>query len=383
MRTSPWIVDTTLRDGEQAAGVAFTDAERCEIAARLAQLGAPEIEIGSPAMGAREIASMRAIVSMKLGPRLTAWCRAIESDLRLAASTGVDAAHISLPASDVHIAAFGKSVAWVRESLARCVTYALCQFNYVSVGLQDASRAKFPFLLQLAVLARDAGAHRVRLADTVGIWTPSDVQTVLRRLKEAVPGIEIGFHGHNDLGMAAANALAAIEAGADSIDVTVNGLGERAGNTALEEIVAACTIRLGLDMGIDLARIADLCRYVARASRKPIPSNKPIVGAAVALQESGIHCRGMLADPRAYQPFDPETFGNKASGIVIGKHTGKAALVHVMRGRGVALDTREIPALIERVRETSSLAKRNLRAEEIEALRFGASARDACQGGAR
>ena len=364
----PWIVDTTLRDGEQTPGVAFTDSERRNIALRIARIGIPEIEAGTPAMGIREVTSIREIVAMQLGPRITSWCRAHHADLDNAIKAGSDAVHLSLPVSLIQMEAFEKTPAWVRNSLTACVTRAQNAFSFVSVGLQDASRADIMFLTELTAQAKELGAHRVRLADTVGCWTPFDVVEVVTTLRRTVPDIEIGFHGHNDLGMATANALAALRAGADSVDATITGLGERAGNTALEEIVAACWISSGTDCGIDSSGIEDLCHFVSHCAGRSIPPNKPIIGTAISQHESGIHCHGLLADIRAYQAFPPERFGNMPAQIVVGKHSGKAGLLHVLNRHGMGIPSNELTSLLERIRETSILLKRSLRMDEIQSL---------------
>lgn len=370
MMKRPWIVDSTLRDGEQMPGVAFSDSERREIAIRMARVGIPEIEAGTPAMGSREIESIREIVAMKLGPRISVWCRALDTDLDSAARTGADAVHLSLPVSTVHMEAFQKTPEWVGERLVAGVARARSAFSYISVGLQDASRADREYLIAVTALAKECGADRVRLADTVGCWTPFDVMAAVTMLRNEVPGMAIGFHGHNDLGMATANALAAIRAGADSVDATITGLGERAGNTALEEIVAACLICNGMDCGIDTTGINELCHFVAHCAGRSIPSNKPIIGSAISQHESGIHCRGILRNAYAYQAFSPELFGNTAAQIVVGKHSGKTGLLHAMSQYGVAISSGEVPSLLERIREMSIHVKRSLHMDEIQSLRF-------------
>jgi len=227
-----------------------------------------------------------------------------------------------------------KSRAWVLEQIASLADYARPRFRYLSIGAQDASRAAPNFLARCARMARQAGADRFRLADTVGVWNPFQVHAVIMALRTATPGLAFGFHAHNDLGMATANALAAVMAGAECVDVTVNGLGERAGNAPLEEVAMALRLTLGKTSGIDARRFAELSDLVASASGRTLPVDKPITGAGVFRHESGIHVRALLADRRAYEPFSAESVGHRATEFVLGKHSGRAAVQYVLGGQG-------------------------------------------------
>ncbi|NJL32422.1 MAG: homoaconitate hydratase, partial [Phycisphaerales bacterium] len=188
--------------------------------------------------------------------------------------------------------------------------------------------------------------------DTVGLWDPWSVELVLRELRDEVGNaIELGFHAHNDLGLATANALAALRAGADCVDVTVSGLGERAGNAALEEVVMASSLASGIDLGIITQRLAPLCDLVANASGRAIPAGKPIVGANMNRHESGIHVHGMLQDPQTYQPFDPAQVGRGPWELVLGKHSGSAALRHSLSQQGLDLNPQETPHILAKLRK--------------------------------
>jgi len=344
------LIDTTLRDGEQAPGVAFTRQQKLAIARMLHETGLGELEIGTPAMGETAVADICAIVALRLTCRLTAWCRARREDLDLAAASGVEAVHVSLPVSAVHLRAMKKSRAWVVEQIGNMVALARARFGFVSVGAQDASRAAPSFLARCAQAARQAGANRFRLADTVGVWNPFQVHAVVTNLRAKCQGLAFGFHGHDDLGMATANTLAAALAGASCVDVTVNGLGERAGNAPLEEVAMALWLTLGKRCGIDTRRFAELSAFVAKASGRTLAVSKPITGEGVFRHESGIHVRGLLADRRTYEPFRAETVGHRETEFVLGKHSGTAAVEHVLALRGRKVSQTEAASLAATLR---------------------------------
>jgi homocitrate synthase NifV len=330
--------------------VAFSPAQKLAIARLLAQAGLGEIEIGTPAMGPAEIASIRAVVALRLPCRLTAWCRARRGDIDAAAASAVDAVHVSLPVSAIHLCAMQKSQGWAIDVAGELIAYARSRFDYVSVGAQDASRARPGFLFRLARVARQAGADRFRLADTVGVWNPFQVHGLVAELRQRVPLLAVGFHGHNDLGMATANSLAAVAAGAGSVDVTVLGLGERAGNAPLEEVVMALQLTMHRACGIDTRRFGELAALVAQASGRPVPVDKPVVGAGVFRHESGIHVRGLLADRRTYEPFSAAAVGHAPTEFVVGKHSGTAAIRRALAGAGIEITPAEAEGLLPRLR---------------------------------
>lgn len=348
------IIDSTLRDGEQAPGVAFRREQKLRIAEMLANVGVDEIEVGIPAMGEAERETIREIRRLGLPPRLTCWCRATAGDIELAAECGTAGIHVSLPVSPIHIQALGKSAGGVLDLMREVVDRARNDFDQVSVGAQDALRADPEYLETFVAHAADCGADRVRIADTVGIASPGAIHRLFQRLVPAAGKMALEFHGHDDLGMATANAITAVEAGASALSVTVNGLGERAGNAPLEEVAAALAFATAGVTRLRTASLPPLCEYVAEASGRPIPPDKPITGSAAFQHESGIHCAGMLKDPLAYQPFPSEAVGRRDTAFVIGKHSGTHIIQHCLRERGIEVDRDQARRLLEKVRDAAT-----------------------------
>ena len=360
--------DTTLRDGEQAAGVVFSVDEKIQIARMLDGLGVHEIEAGIPVMGGDELQAIKAIVALGLRARIITWNRSLISDIDCSLETGAGAVALSIPVSDIHIEhRIRQSRGWVLESARRATRYAKSHSLYVSVNAEDASRADPEFLSEFARNARDAGADRLRFCDTVGVLDPARTYEMVSRLLRDAE-IDIEMHTHNDFGMATANALAGVRAGARYVNTTVNGLGERAGNAPLAEVVMALKHIEGIDLGIDTTQLLAVSRYVETASGRPQPVDKPITGQHIFSHESGIHADGVLKRPDNYEAFSPEEVGGERR-ILIGKHSGTHAIRFKFASEfGVDLTEDLAREVLTRARSLAVELKRAVTGKELAAI---------------
>lgn len=358
------IVDTTLRDGEQTAGVVFANKEKLRIARLLDEVGVHQIEAGIPVMGGDEKQAIKDIVKLGLKASIMGWNRAVISDIQASIDCGVDAVAISISTSDIHIEHKLKTTREdVLQRMVKACEFAKSNGLYISVNAEDASRSDMDFLVQFATEAKKAGANRVRYCDTVGILDPFLTYERIKILIERA-GIDVEMHTHNDFGMATANAFAGVKAGATHVGVTVNGLGERAGNAALEEVVMALKKLDDNDLYFKTEKFRELSEYVSRASGRDLPAWKAIVGTNMFAHESGIHADGVQKNPLTYEVFSPEEVGLQRQ-MVIGKHSGTSAIVAKFREYGRELTDAEANEMLERVRSLAVDLKRSLFDKEL------------------
>ena len=358
------LVDTTLRDGEQTAGVVFSNKEKIRIAQMLDSLGVHQLEVGIPVMGGDEKEAIRSIVDLELDASIMAWNRANVSDIQESLDCGVDALAISISTSDIHIThKLQTSREWVLDSMSKAVEFAKKHNKYVSVNAEDASRSDLDFMIQFALRAKECGADRVRFCDTVGILEPFQTyDTILQVIKQT--GMDVEMHTHNDFGMATANSLAGVKAGACMIGVTVNGLGERAGNAVLAEVAMALKYLYNIDVGVNARELREISEYVALASGRPLSVCTPIVGTNMFAHESGIHADGVIKHPATYEVFQPEEVGLQRQ-IIIGKHSGSRSIVLKFQEYGIMLSDAEASEMLSMVRSAAVDLKRTLFDKEL------------------
>ena len=344
------ILDTTLRDGEQTAGIVFSNEEKVRIAMELDNAGVDIIEAGIPVMGREEKEVLSRINKLDLNAEVLSWNRMKKKDIKESLDCGINNIHISAPVSDLHInRKLNKTRKWVLNKIDCLIKFAVEQGCTVSVGAEDASRAEMSFLIKFYRTAVEAGVERIRFADTVGALDPFSTAEKIRQIKDEI-SVVLDFHGHNDLGMATANALAAVREGAECVSCTVNGLGERAGNTPLEEIVVALQCLYNYKGNVDVKKLFSLSRLVGGCSGRQVPEDKPLVGDKVFSHEAGIHVDGLLKDSKIYELISPALLGRNRD-LVLGKHSCVSAVKHVLEEKGVNVDDREAKKILEKLRK--------------------------------
>jgi len=349
------IVDGTLREGEQSPGVYFNKEEKLQIARELDRIGVPLLDVGMPSVSAEEVEAISAVAREGLRASIGVSVRLRRNEVDQAVACGAGEVFIICPVSPLHVRyKLAMDEEGVRGLAEEVILYASRKGLVVNLVAEDASRAETPFLCSLLRDAHHWGARRTFICDTVGVMEPFGMRALVERIREEVPQeMELGVHCHNDLGLATANTLAAVEAGVEYPSVTVNGIGERAGNPPFHEVVVALEKVLHREHGIDMGRLYDLSQLVERCSGIFISPHAPIMGLNAFRHESGVHVDGMLKNSETYKRLDPHEVG-KNSSFVLGKHTGTQAIRHILQERGYEANEEEVKEILRRVKERKS-----------------------------
>ena len=358
------IIDTTLRNGEQTAGVVFSKHEKIRIAKLLDEVGIHEIEIGTPSLGPAEREIIKEIIASKPNCKLFTYCEADPANIAYAAECGIKNIIINISTSDLHLKVkYGKTRTWALNQLRETISEAKSNGLDFIVSAEDATRTDLEFLLKMINIAQKKGAYRFRICDTVSRLDPFRTFLYINTILNAID-FPIEVYNHNDFGMATANAMAAIRAGASSLVTSVNGLGEGTGNAALEEIVMALKYLEEVDLGMVTSKFRELSEYVAKASARAIPVWKAIVGTNVFAHESGIHTDGVLKNPINYEVFEPGEVGLTRQ-IVVGKHSGSHTILHKFKEFEIDLTDKEANDILAMTRLMSVDLKRPLFDKEL------------------
>jgi 2-isopropylmalate synthase len=344
------VLDTTLRDGEQTPGVSLTPQEKLEIAKALDRLGVDAIEAGFPITSKGEQEGIRAISKAGLRAEVCGLARAEKADIDAAVGCGIGAVHVFLASSDIHLQ---NKLRITRDRMleqsAEAVRYAKSFGIKVEFSAEDSTRTDIDVFKQVVKAVSDAGADRFDIPDTVGIATPQLIAEYVKAAR-SVSEVMISVHCHNDYGLAVANSLAGVMAGAAQAHVTINGIGERSGNTSLEEFVMGCRNLYGLRTNIDYQLLYETSRLVNKLTGVPIQPNKAIVGENAFGHESGIHTHGVLNNPSTYEPFDPSMVG-RTRWLQAGKHAGRHGISAQLRGMGLKPREENLRLIVDRVKE--------------------------------
>jgi homocitrate synthase NifV len=361
------INDTTLRDGEQAPYVAFNTHEKLLIAQLLYECGADELEVGIPIMGQKEKEDLKEILALHLPIRIMSWNRATMSDLEASLECGVKAVDLSIPVSKILLdVKFKGDKEKLFKNLESVVRLAKQEGLFVCIGGEDASRAELSFLQEVLEFSKSIGADRFRYCDTVGTLTPYQTYENISYLT-TLNLLDVEMHMHNDFGMATANSVVGLEAGAKSANTTVIGLGERAGNASFEQLLMSLKYQFGQDKQIDSKRLKELVSTVSLAANKPINVDQPIIGENIFSHESGIHVNGMLKSKNSYEAFSPESVGCIRR-FPIGKHSGSSTLFFHLQQIGITPTKEKLEKLLPVVREIVTGRKQVLDANELKEL---------------
>ncbi|WP_019222060.1 homocitrate synthase/isopropylmalate synthase family protein [Bartonella senegalensis] len=329
--------DTTLRDGEQAPGIAFSPETKVMIFHALTNAGVQWIEAGIPAMKGKEVKALQEMLERRKEVNLIGWNRGVLDDIKFTISMGFKALHIGLPTSDIHLNhSIRKNKDWLLKTATHLVKYAKDKDCFVSISAEDVGRTDLHFLQKYAASVHDAGADRLRLSDTIGILDSTSYAKRVKTVADAC-SIKTQCHCHNDFGLAVSNTLAGLEAGATYFHSCINGIGERAGMPDMTQMVMALLYFHNVDTGVDTTQLVCLSQLVAEACNQPILPWQPVVGSNVFAHESGIHTKGVLSNSKTFEPFSPDLVGNKRR-LCIGKHSGRAVIRYVLEKNGIIVE---------------------------------------------
>lgn len=350
------IFDTTLRDGEQTPGIALSIDDKVMIAEALNDLGVDVIEVGFPRASAGEMNAAKKIVSLGLTSEICGLARCRKEDIDAVIECDLSYVHTFIATSDTHLKyKLRKTKDEVKTMAVDAVEYAKSHGLRVEFSCEDATRTSLDFLKEMHIAVQEAGVDKINVPDTVGVIAPPAMEYLISELIK-VTKVPISVHCHDDFGLAVANSLSAVRAGAKQVHVCVNGLGERAGNAALEEVVLGLIAFFDISTNICTHKIGPICKTVSRITGYPIPNNKAIVGNNAFAHESGIHVHGVLGDPSTYEAFGPELVGMKRT-IVVGKHTGAHSVKEKLAEYGLVLSDDQLADVVRKVKELSESGK--------------------------
>ena len=350
------VYDTTLRDGEQTPGVCLRTPEKLRIAKKLDELGIHQIEAGFPVVSNEEKRSIKAIVKEDLNADILVLSRTKKEDIDTAIDCDVDGIITFMGTSQIHLDHKMKmSQEEILNVCMKSIEHAKDHGLFVAFSAEDATRTDLNFLKKIYKKAEDYGVDRVHIADTVGAISPQGMNYLVSELRSTL-NVDIALHCHNDFGMALSNSISGLLAGANALSTTVNGIGERAGNTSLEEVVMALKLIYDVDLGFNIKLFYELSKLVEELTSLRIPETKPIVGKNVFRHESGIHVDAVLEEPLTYEPFLPELIGHQRR-IVLGKHSGCRAVKAKLDACGIEVTRDELCQIVEKVKNQREKGK--------------------------
>ena len=344
------IYDSTLRDGEQMAGISFSSDQKLAIARKLDEIGVPEIEAGFPAVSKKELEAVKTIANEGLNANILVLSRLKKEDIDAAAASDADVVLLFIASSDLHLKhKLHLSKQQVKDKVVESIQYAKDHGIIPSFSTEDSTRTPIEFLEELVKIAHETGAKRIGFTDTLGCATPLAIRYLYSYMRKVVP-TPFSAHLHNDFGLALINAITALSSGATYVCATVNGWGERAGNVPLEQLVMTLKILYNKDLRIDTTQLYALSKMISDFTNIPIPKTQPFMGDNVFTHESGIHVAAMLENTRTYESISPRLIGNKRN-FILGKHSGKNIIKKKLRDLNIPSDNGTIDNILAKIKQ--------------------------------